>query len=146
MKKVFNLYLLYLLTTFDYTGIWLRTHPVDNNDWYNTLSSTLNIESAVQNVRKAVNEVIGGNDVCLTLKKNSNGGPSFQLESVQCDEKRSVICRRNSSSSNLVPKPSRFPCMAEVADEEKEVERKKRATGSKTKSSFDQISMQGKKI
>ena len=124
-------------------GIWLRTHTVDNNGWYKTLSSTLNIENAVQNVKYAVDEVLGGNDVCLTMKKISNGGPMFELKSLACNETRSVICRKSRLSSNFVPKPSRFPCMVEPLNEEKGVERKKRATVLKNTASFDQFSMQG---
>ena len=124
-------------------GIWLRTHPVENSGWYKTLSSTLNIGSAVQNVKNAVDEVLGRNNVCLTMKKNLNGGPMFELKSLACNETRSVVCRKSSLSSNYVPKPSRFPCMAEPLNDEKGVERKKRATVVKNTAGFDQFSLQG---
>ena len=107
-------------------GLWLQTLPVNQNAWYKTLSSTLNIEAVVKNVKDSVNSVLGHNNACLTFGKTPNGKPNFQLNSIECSDKRSVVCRKTYLSSAEASKPSRFPCMAKSASEAKEIERTKR--------------------
>ena len=82
----------------------------------------------MENVKDSVDSVLRYNNACLTFGKtpNLNGKPSFQLNSIECSDKRSVVCRRKYLSSAEASKPSRFPCMAKSASEAKEIERTKR--------------------
>ena len=107
-------------------GLWLQTLPVNQNEWYKTLSSTLNIEAKVKNVKDSVDSVLINNNACLTFGKTPNGRPNFELNSIECSDKRSVVCRKTYLSSAEASKPSRFPCMVKSASEAKEIERMKR--------------------
>ena len=117
---------LFQIIFYNLLGLWLQTLPVNQNEWYKTLTSTLNIEAVVENVKDSVDSVLRYNNACLTFGKTTNGKPSFQFNSIECSDKRSVVCRRTYLSSTEVSKPSRFPCMAKSASEAKAIERTKR--------------------
>ena len=90
------------------------------------MRSTFNIDGVVQNVKNSV-DGIRNTDKCLKLAKTDNGVTKFGLEAVECKEKQSVICRKNSLSSGVVPKPSRFPCLAKNYSKNQNMSRKKRS-------------------
>ena len=91
------------------------------------MRSTFNIDSVAQNVKNAVDGILRNNGICLKLVKTENGVTKFGFEAVECKEKKSVVCRRNSLSSGVVLKPSRFPCMAKSYPKDQNVERNKRS-------------------
>ena len=97
------------------------------NHWHKTLRSTFNIDSVVQNVKNAVDGILQNSGICLALKKTENQLTKFRLDAVECKEKQSVVCRRNSLSSGGASKPSRFPCMAKPYIQDQNVNRKKRS-------------------
>lgn len=90
------------------------------------MRSTFNIDGVVQNVKNAVDGILRNDSICLKLAKTDNGVTKFEMKAVECEEKQSVVCRKNSLSAGVVPKPSRFPCMAKTYFKEQNVRRMKR--------------------
>ena len=91
------------------------------------MRSTFNIDGVVQNVKKSVDGILRNDGICLKLAKTENGVTKFGLEAVECKTKQSVICRKNSISSGVESKPSRFPCLAKTYFKDQNVNRKKRS-------------------
>ena len=98
-----------------------------DNQWHKILRSTFNIDGVVQNVKNAVDGILRNDGICLKLAKTDNGVTKFEMKAVECEEKQSVVCRKNSLSEGVVPKPSRFPCMAKPYIQDQNVNRKKRS-------------------
>ena len=97
----------------DEAGIWLYTRPKHPEAWYTKLGKSSDPQMVVNNFEEAVNSIDG--NLCLVLKHRENMSPAFELRSVECEEKRSVICR-TLSKTNTSPKPSSFPCMSRTPD------------------------------
>ena len=75
-----------------------------------------------------MNGVFGMDDLCLILRKVPTNSPGFEIKSVDCNEKKSVICKTNFLAKAPVPKPSRFPCILDSTNvQQNQLNRKKRA-------------------
>ena len=95
----------------DEAGIWLYTRPKHFEAWYTKLSQSSDPGTFVKNFQEATSGI--NEDLCLALKQSEDVSPAFELRAVQCEEKRSVICRTD-SKTNASPKPSRFPCIPRI--------------------------------
>ena len=52
-------------------------------------------------------------NLCLVLTTSDGSSPAFELKSVKCEEKRSVLCRME-AKMNTTPKLSSFPCIPNI--------------------------------
>ena len=93
---------------YESAGIWLYTRPQIDQPWYNKLRQIASLDKVVQNLNLAV-DGISNDERCLILKANLNLDPSFKLESIKCNEKRSVICRK--TNDKMI---QRFPCIPQT--------------------------------
>ena len=99
---------------------------MNENQWHKALRSTFNIDGVVQNVKKSVDGILQNDGICLKLSKTENGVTKFGLKAVECKERQSVVCRKNSISLGVESEPSRFPCMAKTYFKDHNASRKKR--------------------
>ena len=104
-----SLYFLVIPPRPDEAGIWLYTRPEHSEAWYAKLSKSLDPGTIVKNFEEATS--INDENLCLALKTRYGLSPAFELKSVKCTEKKSVLCRTE-SKKNESPKPSRFPCIS----------------------------------
>ena len=107
------LYFLVISPKSDEAGLWLYTRPKHSDAWYAKLSESLDPGTIVKNFEEATS--INDENLCLVLKTNHGFSPAFELKSVKCTEKKSVLCRTE-SKKNTTPKPSSFPCIPNIPD------------------------------
>ena len=108
-----SLYFLVIPPRPDEAGIWLYTRPEHSEAWYAKLSKSLDPGTIVKNFAEATS--IDDENLCLVLTPNYGYSPAFELKSVKCTERKSVLCRTE-SKKNTTPKPSNFPCIPSIPD------------------------------
>ena len=105
------LYFLVIPPKPDEAGTWLYTRTEHSEAWYAKLSKSLDPGTIVKNFAEATS--INDENLCLVLKPNYGYSPAFELKSVKCTERKSVLCRTE-SKKNTAPKPSSFPCIPSI--------------------------------
>ena len=78
------------------------------------LSQSTNPEMVVKNFDAAISSING--ELCFALKMTAGQSPPFELKTIKCEEKKSVICRsqpkdNTTTAENISTKPSTFPCI-----------------------------------
>ena len=91
--------------------MWLYTRPEHSEAWYTKLSKSSDLGTVVKNFEVATS--VNDRNLCLVLTPSDGLSPAFELKSVKCKEKRSVLCRTE-AKTNTTPKPSSFPCIPSI--------------------------------
>ena len=88
---------------------WLLTKGENQNDWYESLKKNPEFEKLLK--RSGIFDIKIENGMCISLIHNDDHVAPFELEIVDCGEKRQPVCRKDIPKVQPGGSPSTFPCI-----------------------------------